>query len=180
MPKPIAARTEARKGAALAASSDQKSGKLRIKWARMRRFFASGGDSAIPPAMIPLSSMAPATVQVLEQGRAARAGSPPGRRRRRAAMAFAVAMLAAAPAKAAEVAISCTNPASGASWPIKIDYAKSTVDGYPAKISDVKISWHSMADGGNYTLDRKSGKLTVIVASSTGGYFLYDQCGLPN
>jgi hypothetical protein len=74
-------------------------------------------------------------------------------------------------------ALTCVNPASGASWQIRIDYDKGTVDANPARISDAKISWHDAKDGGNYTLDRVSGKLTVIVASSTGGYFLYDHCG---
>ena len=50
------------------------------------------------------------------------------------------------------------------------------MDSNPAPISDAEISWHDKTDGGNYTLDRKSGKLTVIIASSTGGYFLYDRC----
>jgi hypothetical protein len=79
-----------------------------------------------------------------------------------------------------ESTISCTNPASGATWQIRIDYVRGTVDSNPARISDAKISWHDARDGGNYTLDRKSGRLTVIVASSTGGYFLYDQCRLEN
>jgi hypothetical protein len=83
-------------------------------------------------------------------------------------------------AQAAAAAITCTNPASGASWLISIDYDKSTVDSNPARISDTKISWRSAQDLGNYTLDRKSGDLTVIVASSTGGYFLYDHCRLEN
>ncbi|MGO8919394.1 MAG: hypothetical protein ACLQJR_26120 [Stellaceae bacterium] len=77
-------------------------------------------------------------------------------------------------------AITCTNPASGASWQISIDYEKGTVDANPARVSDAKISWHDAKDGGNYTLDRRSGDLTVIVASSTGGYFLYDRCKLKN
>jgi hypothetical protein len=81
-------------------------------------------------------------------------------------------------AQLGERTIRCTNPASGATWQIRIDYARSTVDSNPARISDAKISWHDAKDGGNYTLDRKSGRLTVIVASSTGGYFLYDQCRL--
>ena len=76
----------------------------------------------------------------------------------------------------ATTAITCTNPASGASWQISIDYDRGTVDSNPARISDATISWHDAKDGGNYTLDRKSGDLTVIVASSTGGYFLYDHC----
>lgn len=74
--------------------------------------------------------------------------------------------------------ITCTNPASGATWQIRIDYDSGTVDSNPARISNAKISWHDAKDGGNYTLDRSSGNLTVIVASSTGGYFLYDRCRL--
>jgi hypothetical protein len=81
-------------------------------------------------------------------------------------------------ALAAESAVTCTNPASGANWQIRIDYERSTVDTYPASISEAKISWRDASDGGNYTLDRKSGNLTVVVASSTGGYFLYDRCKL--
>jgi hypothetical protein len=75
--------------------------------------------------------------------------------------------------------LTCTNPASGWSWQISIDYDRATVDSNPARVSDAEISWHDVKDGGNYTLDRHSGELTVIVASSTGGYFLHDHCGLP-
>ena len=81
-------------------------------------------------------------------------------------------------ALAAESAVTCTNPASGTNWQIRIDYDRSTVDSYPASISEATISWRDASDGGNYTLDRKSGNLTVVVASSTGGYFLYDRCKL--
>jgi hypothetical protein len=99
-----------------------------------------------------------------------------------------VAMLAAEvlPAAAAgdtpqgESAITCTNPASGASWQVKIDYDRATADSNPARISDAQISWRDSTDGGNYSLDRKSGELTVIVASSTGGYFLHHRCKLQN
>jgi len=79
-----------------------------------------------------------------------------------------------------ETAVTCTNVSSGTNWQIRIDYDKATVDANPARISDAEISWHEPADGGNYTLDRKSEKLTVIVASSTGGYFLYHRCRLQN
>jgi hypothetical protein len=79
-----------------------------------------------------------------------------------------------------ETAITCTNPVSGTSWQIRVDYDRGTVDSYPARIGDAKISWHDATDGGNYTLDRKTGNLTVVVASSTGGYFLYDRCKLEN
>jgi hypothetical protein len=77
-----------------------------------------------------------------------------------------------------EAAMTCTNPVSGASWQIKIDYDKRTVDSNPARISDATISWHDATGGGNYTLDRKSGNLTVVIASSTGGSFLYDRCAI--
>ena len=91
-----------------------------------------------------------------------------------------VMSVSAVGAERGETAITCTNPASGASWQIKVDYDRSTVDSNPARIRDTMISWHDATDGGNYTLDRKSGNLTVIVASSTGGYFLYDRCRLEN
>ena len=83
-------------------------------------------------------------------------------------------------AYATESAVTCTNPASGTQWQIRIDYAQSTVDTYPASITEAKISWHDTSDGGNYSLDRKSGNLTVVIASSTGGYFLFDRCNLQN
>jgi hypothetical protein len=86
--------------------------------------------------------------------------------------------LAISPAEAGETPITCTNPVSGTSWQIRVDYDRSTVDSNPARISDATISWHDAADGGNYTLDRKSGQLTVIIASATGGNFLWDRCKL--
>jgi hypothetical protein len=78
--------------------------------------------------------------------------------------------------RAAEVAVTCTNPFSGVSWRIAIDYDRGTVDSNPARISDTEISWRDAKDGWSYTLDRKSGKLTVVLASATGGNFLYDRC----
>jgi hypothetical protein len=92
--------------------------------------------------------------------------------------ALGIASVAITVAVRADTPMTCTNPYSGASWQIKIDYDHGTVDSNPALISDATIAWHDANDGGNYTLDRKSGKLQVIVASSTGGYFLYDNCGL--
>jgi FlaG/FlaF family flagellin (archaellin) len=77
-------------------------------------------------------------------------------------------------------AVTCTNPISGATFQIKIDYDASTVDANPARFSDSQIRWKASADGGNYTLDRKTGNLTVVMASSTGGSFLYDRCKLDN
>ena len=90
---------------------------------------------------------------------------------------YAGAMLGLAGASAAQPsAITCTNAASGVSWQIRIDYDKSTVDSNPAQISASEISWHDAHDGANYTLDRKSGSLKAVVASSTGGYFLFHRC----
>jgi hypothetical protein len=79
-----------------------------------------------------------------------------------------------------EIAVTCTNPTSGANWQIRIDYGRQTVDSYPASISDAKISWRDAKDGLKYSLDRKSGDLTVVFASSTGGSFFYDRCKLEN
>jgi hypothetical protein len=79
-----------------------------------------------------------------------------------------------------QMIITCTNPFSGASWQVRIDYDRSTVDSNPARIRETEISWRDASDGRNYSLDRKSGKLTVVVASATGGNFLYDRCDLAN
>jgi hypothetical protein len=98
----------------------------------------------------------------------------------------AIAALAAAAisafgrAEAEGVAVTCTNPFSGASWQIAIDYDLKTVDSNPAMIDEAEISWRDAKDGWRYTLDRKSGALTVVLASATGGNFLHDQCRLPN
>jgi hypothetical protein len=83
-----------------------------------------------------------------------------------------------ADAQESETAMTCTNPVSGTSWQIAIDFGKATVDSNQAKITGAKISWFDPTDGGNYTLDRKSGDLTAIVASSTGGYFRHGRCAL--
>ena len=96
------------------------------------------------------------------------------------ALALAAPALAAlaAPALAQHgaSAMTCTNPASGAAWQIAIDYDRGTVNANPARISDAEITWHDPSDNGNYTLDRKTGNLTMIVASSTGGAFFYHRC----
>lgn len=76
-----------------------------------------------------------------------------------------------------QTAITCTNPYSGATWQINVDYDRGIVDSSPARISDESIAWKA-DNGWSYTLDRKSGKLTVVLSSATGGNFLYDQCKL--
>jgi hypothetical protein len=77
-----------------------------------------------------------------------------------------------------EAAITGTNPASGASWQMRIDYPKPSVDSNPARLSRTEISWRDAKDGRGYTLKRVSGELTVVGASSTGGYFVFDRCEL--
>jgi hypothetical protein len=77
-----------------------------------------------------------------------------------------------------ETSVTCSNPYSGVIWQIKIDYDRRTVDSNPAQIDDGTISWRDAANGWYYVLDRKSGKLTVTLASATGGNFLHDQCKL--
>jgi hypothetical protein len=98
-----------------------------------------------------------------------------------AVSAGALALMLACPAigyaQHGAKAVTCTNKTSGASWQINIDYDHSTVDSIPATINDAAIWWHT-TDGQNFKLDRKSGDLTVTLASSTGGSFLYDSCKL--
>lgn len=94
---------------------------------------------------------------------------------------FYVAVLILGPgtsAPAQERAVTCVNPVSGATWQIHIDYGRRTVDSNDAAISGEEISWRDARDGANYTLDRKSGELTMVAASSTGGYFLHHRCKL--
>jgi hypothetical protein len=95
---------------------------------------------------------------------------------RAAALALAVFV---SRAQADEITVTCINPASGASWRIAIDTDRGTVDSNPARITDSEISWRDTKTGWRYSLDRKTGKLTVVLASATGGNFLYDQCKLP-
>jgi hypothetical protein len=102
---------------------------------------------------------------------------------RTAAIAGLAAAAVAASGRVAEaegVAVTCTNPFSGATWQIAIDYDLKTVDSNPASIGETEISWRDAKDGWRYTLNRKSGALTVVLASATGGNFLHDQCRLPN
>jgi len=96
------------------------------------------------------------------------------------ALAGLVVPTAAGSARDGKIAVTCTNPVSGTSWQIAIDFDQATVDSNRAKITDAKIAWFDPTDRSNYTLDRKSGDLTAIVASSTGGYFRHGRCDLEN
>jgi hypothetical protein len=86
-----------------------------------------------------------------------------------------------APAVSAEAqhgarAITCMNKSSGTTWQIKVDYDRSTVDANPASISDSTVAWRDAKDGWRYTLDLKSGDLTVVLASSMGGNMYFHRC----
>jgi hypothetical protein len=93
-------------------------------------------------------------------------------------IAIAIALAPNAQAQHGETVMTCTNPNSGASWQIKIDYDHRTVDGYSARISEGSISWYQIDNHSKYTFDRKSGELTIVTPSTTGGYFIYDRCKL--
>lgn len=69
----------------------------------------------------------------------------------------------------------CTNPVSGASWPVVVDLDRGRVDSLPATITDKSISWHDPKQG-FFDLERDTGKLQFRNASSTGGYFLNYTC----
>ena len=95
-----------------------------------------------------------------------------------AALAGLVVATPTGSAQDAKIAVTCTNPISGTSWQISIDFDRATVDSNRAEISEAKIAWFDPVDGSNNTLDRKSGDLTATIASSTGGYFRRASCGL--
>jgi hypothetical protein len=81
------------------------------------------------------------------------------------------------PAAAALLRLRCTNPASGASWPVVVDLDRSRVDSLQATITEQSISWHDPKQG-FFDLDRATGRLEFRNASSTGGYFLHYTCRL--
>jgi hypothetical protein len=98
-----------------------------------------------------------------------------------AAIAAALVIGIAAPAISVEAqrgerSITCMNKSSGTTWQIKVDYDHSTVDTNPASISAAKIAWRDANDGWRYTLDLKSGDLTVVLASSMGGNMYFHRC----
>ena len=69
-----------------------------------------------------------------------------------------------------------TNPKSGTTWDVKVDYDRSAADSFPAEITGSQIAWHDTLHGGYYYLDRASGALTFLNASSTGGYATHHTC----
>ena len=79
-------------------------------------------------------------------------------------------------AHAAAITYRCTNPKSGTTWEVKVDYDRGTADSFPAEITGSQIAWHDILHGGYYYLDRASGALTFLNASSTGGYATHHTC----
>jgi hypothetical protein len=83
-------------------------------------------------------------------------------------------------AQAASTQFTCTNPKSGTTFKLAVDFAVKTAGVVPsigaATINDSEIDWQDPADGGLYSLNRSSGLLTVAYASSVGGFFLHDNC----
>jgi|ERR1700688_4507588 len=78
---------------------------------------------------------------------------------------------------AAAMIFQCTNTSSGATWDVKVDLDRNTVDSFPAQITKGNISWRDAVQGGSsYDLDRSSGVLTIVTASSTGGYIMVHRC----
>ena len=82
---------------------------------------------------------------------------------------------ASAAAEAGVVHFRCTNPASGATWPMVVDLDHRLVDSQPATITDRTISWPDPKQG-FFDFDRATGKLQFRNPSSTGGYFLNYMC----
>jgi hypothetical protein len=70
----------------------------------------------------------------------------------------------------------CTNPKSGTTWDVNVNYQQSTVDSFPAKITNSQIAWHDTSHGGYYYLNRATGVLTFKNATTTGGYALHHTC----
>ncbi|WP_419757950.1 hypothetical protein [Acidisoma sp.] len=81
------------------------------------------------------------------------------------------------PPGAAPAALQCTNTTSGATWDIPVDLAHGTVDQVPAQVTDERILWEDKTLH-YYDFDRRTGRLDMHVASSTGGFYLTDRCVL--
>jgi hypothetical protein len=89
--------------------------------------------------------------------------------------AATVACTEAGPVAAATLNLRCTNPASGANWPVVIDLDHARVGAFPAEISTKWIRWHDPS-AGYFDFERATGELRLRNASSTGGYFLRYVC----
>lgn len=79
-------------------------------------------------------------------------------------------------AQASVTTLVCTNPSSGATWNVKVDFDRRTADSFPADFSDQWITWEDTQRNNVYEYERASGNLTMRGPSSMGGYFLYYRC----
>ena len=110
------------------------------------------------------------------------------KRATKTAKTFALAALAAAggligstrwdSSQAAVLTFRCANTSSGTTWDVKVDLERNMVDSFPARITTSNISWRDTLHGGSYDLDRSSGVLTLVNASSTGGYIMVHRCNI--
>ncbi|MGH6813028.1 MAG: hypothetical protein ACREDM_12040 [Methylocella sp.] len=53
---------------------------------------------------------------------------------------------------AAAITFRCTNPKSGTTWDLKVDYDRSTADSFAAEITESQVAWHDTLHGGYYYL----------------------------
>jgi len=97
---------------------------------------------------------------------------------KKAPLLLVLLLAGAGVAQSAPLSVLCTNPVSGALSQINIDYDKNEVDAFPARITREEIRWRDPSTGSSYTLDRATGGLTMVRPSSTGGYFLQQNCKL--
>jgi hypothetical protein len=87
-------------------------------------------------------------------------------------------LLSAAPisVRANETILTCTNPSSGTTWDLKVDFDRHRVDSFPAEITDQWITWQDAPRQGIFEFNRVSGDMTMRGPSSMGGYFLFYHC----
>jgi hypothetical protein len=70
--------------------------------------------------------------------------------------------------------IECVNPDNGFAWTLRLSQTAGTVDGWPARFGTERIFWRDSNSG--YELELANGALTIVRASSTGGYTSFDRC----
>jgi hypothetical protein len=93
-----------------------------------------------------------------------------------ATVAASIGAVGAQPGRQSKDDFQCTNPKSGTTWDVNVDYDRSTANSFPAEITNSQIAWHDTSHGGYYYLDRVSGALTFKNATTTGGYTLHHTC----
>ena len=79
-------------------------------------------------------------------------------------------------ARASQMILTCTNPSSGTTWDLKVDFDRRMVNSFPASIDDRTITWEDAQRGDIYEFDRASGDMNMRGTSAMGGYFLSYRC----